>query len=158
MAVRRSFTPLRGAHKLLLQRMCSLSSFIDRRNGCTKYCDGDKFCCYPWLVCHDINSAMHCSLKLAPTMINHLTSNKKTGGKIAKAEHSYEFTKITIRLRCHLLCTRPTGHAYRRLALFPCRLSPQKTGGGCLGTKLIACMPSAADEAWYWPKCVLRSG
>ena len=38
--------------------------------------DGDKFCCYPWLVCHDINSAMHCSLRLAPTMINHLTSNK----------------------------------------------------------------------------------
>ena len=36
--------------------------------------DGDKFCCYPWLVCHDIKSAMHCSLRLAPTMINHLTS------------------------------------------------------------------------------------
>ena len=35
--------------------------------------DGDKFC---WLVCHDIKSAMHCSLRLAPTMINHLTSNK----------------------------------------------------------------------------------
>ena len=30
--------------------------------------------CYPWLVCHDIKSAMHCSLRLAPTMINHLTS------------------------------------------------------------------------------------
>ena len=29
---------------------------------------------YPWLVCHDIKSAMHCSLRLAPTMINHLTS------------------------------------------------------------------------------------
>ena len=28
--------------------------------------DGDKFCCYPWLVCHDISSAMHCSLRLAP--------------------------------------------------------------------------------------------
>ena len=26
--------------------------------------DGDKFCCYPWLVCHDINSAMHCLLRL----------------------------------------------------------------------------------------------
>ena len=36
--------------------------------------DGDKFCCYPWLVCHDIKSAMHCLLRLAPTMINHLTS------------------------------------------------------------------------------------
>ena len=36
--------------------------------------DSDKFCCYPWLVCHDITSAMHCSLRLAPTMINHLTS------------------------------------------------------------------------------------
>ena len=36
--------------------------------------NGDKFCCYPWLVCHDIKSAMHCSLRLAPTMINHLTS------------------------------------------------------------------------------------
>ena len=30
--------------------------------------------CYPWLVCHDIKSAMQCSLRLAPTMINHLTS------------------------------------------------------------------------------------
>ena len=30
--------------------------------------------CYPWLVYHDIKSAMHCSLRLAPTMINHLTS------------------------------------------------------------------------------------
>ena len=36
--------------------------------------DSDKFCCYPWLVCHDIKSAMYCSLRLAPTMINHLTS------------------------------------------------------------------------------------
>ena len=30
--------------------------------------------CYPWLVCHDIKSAMHCSLRLASTMINHLAS------------------------------------------------------------------------------------
>ena len=37
--------------------------------------DGGKSCCYPWLVCHDIKSAMHCALRLAPTMINHLTSN-----------------------------------------------------------------------------------
>ena len=36
--------------------------------------DSDKFCCYPWLVCHHIKSAMLCSLRLAPTMINHLTS------------------------------------------------------------------------------------
>ena len=36
--------------------------------------DGGKSCCYPWLVCHDIKSALHCSLRLAPTMINHLTS------------------------------------------------------------------------------------
>jgi len=37
--------------------------------------DGDKFCCYPWpLVCHDIKPAMQYSLRLAPTMINHLTS------------------------------------------------------------------------------------
>ena len=28
--------------------------------------DGDKFCCYPWLVCHDIKSAMHCSLRPHP--------------------------------------------------------------------------------------------
>ena len=43
--------------------------------------DGGKFCCYPWLVCHDIyNSAMHCSLRLAPTMINHLTSLSLGGG------------------------------------------------------------------------------
>ena len=35
--------------------------------------DGDKFCCYPWLVCHDIKSVFS-SLRLAPTMINHLTS------------------------------------------------------------------------------------
>ena len=34
-------------------------------------------CCYPWLVCHDIKSAMHCSLRLAPTMISHLTSNSQ---------------------------------------------------------------------------------
>ena len=33
--------------------------------------DGDKYC---WLVCIDIKSAMLCSLRLAPTMINHLTS------------------------------------------------------------------------------------
>ena len=39
--------------------------------------DGDKFCCYPWLVCHDIKLAMDCSLRLAPTMINHLTSNSE---------------------------------------------------------------------------------
>ena len=26
--------------------------------------DGDKFCCYPRLVCHDIKSAMLCSLRL----------------------------------------------------------------------------------------------
>ena len=36
--------------------------------------DSDKFCCYPWLVCHDIKSAVQCSLRLAPT-INHLTSD-----------------------------------------------------------------------------------
>ena len=36
--------------------------------------EGGKSCCYPWLVCHDIKSAMHCSLRLAPTMIHHLTS------------------------------------------------------------------------------------
>ena len=36
--------------------------------------DGGKSCCYPWLVCHDIKSAVQCSLRLAPTMINHLTS------------------------------------------------------------------------------------
>ena len=34
--------------------------------------DGDK--CYPWLVCHDFKLAMHCSLRLTPTMINHLPS------------------------------------------------------------------------------------
>jgi len=49
----------------------------DRRNGCTKYCLprswNSKFCFYPWLVCHDIKSAILCSLRLAPTMINHLT-------------------------------------------------------------------------------------
>ena len=38
--------------------------------------DGDKYCCYPWLVCHDIKSAMHPLLAQAhPRMINHLTSN-----------------------------------------------------------------------------------
>ena len=37
--------------------------------------DGDKYCCYPWLVCHDIKSAMHPLLAQArPRMINHLTS------------------------------------------------------------------------------------
>ena len=40
--------------------------------------DGDKYCCYPWLVCHDIKSAMHPLLAQArPRMINHLTSNLK---------------------------------------------------------------------------------
>ena len=38
--------------------------------------DGDKYCCYPWLVCHDIKSAMHPLLAQAhPRMINHLTSS-----------------------------------------------------------------------------------
>ena len=37
--------------------------------------DGDKYCCYPWLVCNDIKSAMHPLLAQArPRMINHLTS------------------------------------------------------------------------------------
>jgi len=37
--------------------------------------DGDKYCCYPWLLCHDIKSAMHPLLAQArPRMINHLTS------------------------------------------------------------------------------------
>ena len=37
--------------------------------------DGDKFCCYPWIMCLDIKSAMHCSLWLVPMVINHLTSS-----------------------------------------------------------------------------------
>ena len=37
--------------------------------------DGNKYCCYPWLVCHDIKSAMNPLLAQArPRMINHLTS------------------------------------------------------------------------------------
>jgi len=36
--------------------------------------DDDKFCCYPWHVPWH-KSAVHCSLRLAPTMIIHLTSN-----------------------------------------------------------------------------------
>ena len=37
--------------------------------------DGDKYCCYPWLMCHDIKSAMHPLLAQArPRVINHLTS------------------------------------------------------------------------------------
>ena len=36
--------------------------------------DGVECCCCPWLVWHDINSAMHCSLRLTPTVINHLTT------------------------------------------------------------------------------------
>jgi len=58
--------------------MCSL---IEQRSGCTKFCLPRSWNSrrwqilrYPWLVCHDIKSAMHCSLRLAPTMINHLTS------------------------------------------------------------------------------------
>ena len=36
--------------------------------------DGNKYCCYPWLVCH-VKSAMHPLLAQArPRMINHLTS------------------------------------------------------------------------------------
>ena len=41
--------------------------------------DSHKFYCYPWLVYHDIKSAMQCSLRLAPTMINHLTSISNCG-------------------------------------------------------------------------------
>ena len=29
---------------------------------------------YPWLVCHDIKSAMQCSLRLTLMMINYLTA------------------------------------------------------------------------------------
>ena len=37
--------------------------------------DGDKYCCYPWVVCHDIKLAMHPLLAQArPRMTNHLTS------------------------------------------------------------------------------------
>jgi len=52
--------------------MYSLSSFIDRKMAPRSIAhhahawtaDGDKFSCYTWLVCHDINSAMHCLLRL----------------------------------------------------------------------------------------------
>ena len=52
--------------------MYNLSSFIDRKMAPQSIAhhahawtaDGDKFSCYPWLVCHDINSAMHCLLRL----------------------------------------------------------------------------------------------
>ena len=33
-------------------------------------------------MCHDINSAMHCSFRVAPTMINHLTSSGGLGNKM----------------------------------------------------------------------------
>ena len=37
--------------------------------------DGDKYCCYPWLLCHDIKSAMHPFLAQARLrIINYLTS------------------------------------------------------------------------------------
>ena len=36
--------------------------------------DGRQILLLSMVVCHDIKSAMHCSLRLAPTMINHLTS------------------------------------------------------------------------------------
>ena len=49
----------------------SLTEEMVARNIAHGTADGDKFC---WLVCHDIKSAMLCSLRLAPTMINHLTS------------------------------------------------------------------------------------
>ena len=49
----------------------SAQSFIYRAHGTA---DGDKFCCYPWLECHDIKPAMHCLLRFASTMINHLTT------------------------------------------------------------------------------------
>ena len=42
--------------------------------------DGDKYCCYPWLVCLDIKSAMHPLLAQArPRIINHLTSSLSLG-------------------------------------------------------------------------------
>ena len=52
-----------------LTEKISARSFAYHAHGTA---DGDKFCCYPWLECHDVKSAMHCSLRLAPAMMNHL--------------------------------------------------------------------------------------
>ena len=52
-------------------------SFLDQRNGCTKFCfeiksgSGlgtrlDKSCCHPWFVCHDKIISCACSIRLAP--------------------------------------------------------------------------------------------
>ena len=55
--------------------MCRRSSFIDQRNGRTKFSLSRPWNCRRWqILCRDIKSAMHCSLRLNPTMINHLTS------------------------------------------------------------------------------------
>ena len=37
--------------------------------------DSDKFCCYPWFVCHDKTLNQQCITRSgSPTMINHLTT------------------------------------------------------------------------------------
>ena len=58
-----------SAHDLILKLIswcvCSHSSFLEWRNGCTKFCLlcswNSKSCCYQWFVCHDktLKSAMH---------------------------------------------------------------------------------------------------
>ena len=57
-----------SAHDLILKFsrcVCSHSSFLEWRNGCTKFCLlcswNSKSCCYQWFVCHDktLKSAMH---------------------------------------------------------------------------------------------------
>ena len=48
---------------------CSCSSFLDQRNGCTKFCLpcslNTKSCFYPWFVCHDRTLNQQCMLAKA---------------------------------------------------------------------------------------------
>ena len=65
-----------GYEAKLLLAVVLKTSFTDRRNGCTKFfsyhahgtADGDKFCCYPWLVCHDIKGTLFKKISVIMTL------------------------------------------------------------------------------------------
>ena len=61
--------------EVLSKRVCSCSSFLDQRSGCTEFClpcSWNKSCCYPW-PWQNIKSAVHAHSGLPPDD-NHLSS------------------------------------------------------------------------------------
>ena len=72
-----------SAHDFIVKFMCvavvasltremAAQSFAYRVHGIA---DSDKFCCYPWFVCHDKTLNQQCITRSgSPTMINHLTT------------------------------------------------------------------------------------